>query len=183
MSNWISDEDFKVKREYMSGRGWPERALDDAFKADVAKPAIVELAKWDHTVTNVVVLSGPVGVGKTVACARWCMSKPTRIRFARATTFSASSRYDREARAFFYDADGICLDDLGSEYADKKESFLVDLDELVDTYYSDRRPLLITTNLAHKEFQKRYGARVWDRLQACARWFPVVGPSLRGKKK
>lgn len=175
----ITEADFRVKREYMIARGWPERALDAAFVADTTRPAIVELAGWDWETKNVVVLSGTVGIGKTVAAAHWCMQRAARISFARSSTFAASSRYDREARDLYYNAHGMCLDDVGTEYADKKESFLVDLDELIDTFYSHRRPLLITTNLKSGEFEKRYGPRVWDRLRDCARWFRINGESLR----
>jgi DNA replication protein DnaC len=177
--NPLSEEDFLVKREYMLKRDWPARAVDAAFKADLSKPAIVALGGWDSDNRNVVVLSGSVGVGKTVAAARWCMERSQRIRFVRATTFAASSRYDRETRELYYNAAGLCLDDVGTEYADKKESFLVDLDELIDTFYADCRPLLVTTNLRSADFQKRYGARVWDRLNQCANWRPVNGSSMR----
>lgn len=175
-------EEYGLKRAYMVSRGWPERALDAAYKADMTKPAIIALNGWSFDDRNVVVLSGSVGVGKTVAVARWCMERTSRISFARSATFAASSRYDRDARALYYDAPGLCLDDIGTEYADKKESFLVDLDELVDTFYAHYRPLLITTNLRPAEFQLRYGARVWDRLNHCARWFNVKGDSLRRKQ-
>lgn len=178
-----TEENVRVKRDYMAQRGWPERTLEAAVTADLTKPAIVELGKWRFDERNVVVINGHVGCGKTVAAARWCMGVTNRIRFVRAPTFAASSRYDRELRALYYDAEGLCLDDLGAEYADKKESFLVDLDELVDTFYSDRRPLLITTNMKSAVFKTRYGARVWDRLSQCANWITVKSTvSLRGGK-
>lgn len=175
----MTPEDYRVKRAYMAQRGWPERALDAAYRADPTKPSVVAMNGWKSDDKNVLVLSGPVGVGKTVAVARWCLLRPARIVFTRATTFAASSRYDQESRARFYGSAGLCLDDLGTEYADRKESFLVDLDELVDTYYADARPLLITTNLKSGEFRDRYGARVWDRLHDCAAWISVKGDSLR----
>lgn len=180
----MTPEDFAVKRDYMLARGWPERAVDAAYRADLTKPAIIAMrSSWQHEQRNVVVLSGPVGVGKTVAVARWCLERPARIGFARATTFAASSRYDKDSRDRFYGAQGICLDDLGTEYADRKESFLVDLDELIDTYYASRRPLLITTNMNSVEFRTRYGARIWDRLHDCANWVSVKGDSLRKEKQ
>lgn len=176
----LTPDDFRVKCEYMARRGWPERTLEAASSADMTKPAIVQLNEnWKFADKNVAVISGPVGVGKTIAAARWCMGVTNRIGFVRAQTFAASSRYDRELRERYYNAEGLCLDDLGSEYADKKESFLVDLDELIDTYYSDRRPLLITTNITPDLFRKRYGERVWDRLHQCANWVKVQGESLR----
>ncbi len=176
-----TEENVTLKRDRMSQRGWPRRTLEVAATADLQKPAIIALGAWKYDERNVVVINGGVGVGKTVAAARWCMGVANRIGFVRAPTFAASSRYDRETREMYYDAEGLCLDDLGAEYADKKESFLVDLDELIDTFYSDRRPLLITTNMKSPTFKTRYGLRIWDRLQQCANWIPIKSDgSLRG---
>lgn len=176
-----TEEDVSVKRQAMASRDWPERVIAEAIAADLTKPAIVQLnERWKHEEHNVVVLAGDPGVGKTVAVARWCTGVTNRIGFIRATTFARTSRYDKESTERIYNAAGLCLDDLGSEYADKKESFLVDLDELIDTYYADLRPLLITTNLKPAAFRERYGLRVWDRLHQCANWINVEGgKSLR----
>jgi len=59
---------------------------------------------------------------------------------------------------------------------------MADLDELVDTYYGDQRPLLITTNLDREAFKSRYGQRIADRLRECGRWFSIASESLRGAK-
>ena len=179
---WMSEEDFKTKRSFMTGRDWPARTVDEAYNADVTRSALAQLAKWDVGDRNVAVLSGKVGCGKSVAAARWCMARTTRIGFVRAATFAAIGRYDVEARARYYGADGLCIDDLGAEYADKNGSFLVDMDEIIDTYYADKRPLLITTNLPWNEFSERYGARVTDRVKGCAMWIQVLGESMRTKK-
>jgi DNA replication protein DnaC len=158
--------------------GWPRRALDVAAQAD-AREAVQAMAGWDIDTCNVAVLSGPAGTGKTVGAAAWALRRRELIAFVRASTFAASSRYDAEKRARWYEADGLCLDDLGAEYADTKGNFLVDLDELVDTFYADRRPLIITTNLTAPLFKARYGARIEDRIRECARWFVIGGESGR----
>jgi DNA replication protein DnaC len=168
----------KTKR--MRDRGWPLRALEEAQRADASRAALAQLATWKLDDRNVAVLSGSPGCGKTVGAAHWCMARPERIEFVRAATFAASSRYDAEQRDRWYGADGLVLDDLGAEYLDAKGSFLVDLDELVDTFYADRRPLIITTNCDQKTFRTRYGERVVDRLRESARWLMVAGPSMRG---
>jgi DNA replication protein DnaC len=74
------------------------------------------------------------------------------------------------------------LDDLGSEYADAKGNFLVNLDELIDTFYGDKRPLLITTNCTDSEFKQRYGARIVDRIRECGSFYGIRTASLRGKQ-
>lgn len=162
--------------------GWPIRALESARVADHAQLAVAKALAWKHGDENVLVLSGQPGCGKTTAAAVWalktCAQPPV---FLRATTFAASSRYDHERRDKWLHADALVLDDLGSEYADAKGNFLVDLDELVDTFYGDKRPLLITTNCTADEFKQRYGGRVVDRLRECGSWFSVKSGSLRKK--
>ena len=74
----------------------------------------------------------------------------------------------------------MCLDDLGAEYVDTKGSFLVDLDELIDAHYADRRPLFITTNLAWSVFVERYGERIVSRMRQCARWVVLRDTDMRG---
>jgi DNA replication protein DnaC len=167
------------KRESMLARDWPARALDAAVSADKTKSAITKLGAWDQSERSACVLSGKPGTGKTVAAALWCLGRRERVQFVRASTFAASSRYNAEQRAKWFDADGLCLDDLGAEYLDAKGSFLVDLDELVDTFYADRRPLIITTNLSAAEFKKRYDRRIEDRIRECAAWLVVDGESMR----
>ena len=68
---------------------------------------------------------------------------------------------------------------VGAEYLDAKGSFLVDIDELIDTFYAQRKPLIITTNCTQRQFAERYGERITDRMTECAQWASVVGKSLR----
>ena len=163
----------------LADRGWPVRALDAAEKPDATRPAIARLSAWNVDERNVAVLSGPPGTGKTVGAAHWCLARSEHVEFVRASTFAASSRYNAETRERWYGASALCLDDLGAEYLDSKGSFLVDLDELVDTFYADKRPLIITTNLDSAAFKKRYGGRVEDRIRECAVWLVVAGESMR----
>lgn len=168
------------EREF-TDNGWPIRALEAAAHADIAKPAVARVLAWDSKSENVLVLSGQPGCGKTTAAAVWALKRNIAPAFLRATSFAASSRYNHEQRATWFHADAMILDDLGSEYADAKGNFLVDLDELVDTFYGDRRPLLITTNCTDAEFKARYGARIVDRIRECGAFFGIRSGSLRAK--
>ena len=161
--------------------GWPVRALEASAIADTSKPAIVRIATWNPADECVLVLSGPPGCGKTTAAAHWALKRGRAPAFLRATTFAASSRYDHEQRDGWLNASALVLDDLGSEYADAKGNFLVNLDELVDTFYGDKRPLLITTNCTSADFKSRYGQRVVDRIRECGSWFSLTSESLRKK--
>lgn len=169
----------RTRQESLDQLGWPRRALEVAERADTTNSAIAKLAGWDFERRNVAVLSGPRGTGKTAGAAWWALGRKERIRFGRAATFARTSRYDAEQASLWYDQPGLCLDDLGAEFLDSKGSFIVDFDELIDTYYADKRPLVITTNLTQDEFKSRYGGRVEDRIRECARWFVVGGESMR----
>lgn len=162
-------------------RGFPLRALEAAAKADEARSAVARAAKWDPSEDSMLVLSGPAGCGKTVAAVWWAWTRAPRPLFLRSTTLAASSRYDREERASWLGAKSLVLDDLGTEYADSKGNYQVDLDELFDVFYGDRKPLLVTTNCTKDEFAQRYGVRVMDRLRECGSWFSINAESLRRK--
>lgn len=169
----------RERREFFGNEGWPARAIDIALAdGGASSVAIEKMREWDHKEHNVIVLSGSAGTGKTVAAA-WWRTKNTSMRFVRAATFAASSRYSQDDRADTYGARALCLDDLGAEYLDVKGSFLVDLDELIDTFYGDRKPLIITTNLDDKGFKARYGTRVEDRIRECGKWVRIPGASMR----
>lgn len=158
--------------------GWSRNALV-AAKSAYETAAIAKLKTWDVTRKSIAVLSGSIGTGKTVAAAVWMFQEIRKLQFVRASAFAAMSRYAADSRRLLFTAEGLVLDDLGAEYQDAKGSFLVDLDELIDTYYGNQRPLIITTNLRAADFKARYGGRIEDRLRESAVWLSVAGPSLR----
>lgn len=161
--------------------GFPRRAVEFAAKIDADHPVIARLGTWDLDEISALILSGPKGVGKTVAAAWWSLRRKAAPLFLRASTFAASSRYNRDERERWMGASALVLDDLGAEYVDAKGSFLVDLDELVDVFYGDKRPLLITTNCGAGAFKERYGERIADRIRECGAFFEWSGPSFRGR--
>lgn len=166
-------------RTALAEAGFPRRAIDWAVAADENVPAIRRVRDWDPRTESTLVLSGPKGCGKTVAAAWWAMQQRPVPTFVRATTFAASSRYERDERERWLKASALVLDDLGTEYLDAKGSFLVDLDELLDVFYGDYKPLLITTNCTMKVFQDRVGLRITDRLRECGLFYSLTGQSLR----
>lgn len=164
--------------EDLCARGWPRRGLEIAVAADETRTALAAVAGWDPR-RNAMVLSGGKGTGKTVAACWWTLRARRNVTFVGAPALARTSRYDATSFGAFMSASALCLDDLGAEYLDAAGSFLVDVDELVNSFYSARRPLLITTNCTAGEFAARYGGRVMDRLTECAEWVAVGGESMR----
>lgn len=172
------------KRRSLLDAGFPLRAVEAAERADESNPVIARVRDWNADVESVLAIAGPKGCGKTVAAAWWAYRQRHPPRFVRAATFAAASRYDREAgdvKAVCLGARALVLDDLGMEFLDAKGSFLVDLDELIDVFYGDKRPLLITTNCTVEKFRERYGERVADRLRECGSFWETSAASMRGK--
>lgn len=118
--------------------------------------------------TVLVLLGGP-GCGKTTA-ATWIARQIGRSspQFVRAARLAVDSSFADGFRAMLDDRYMVVLDDLGVEYLDGKGAFSAKLDLLVDTFYGDRRPLVITSNLSAPDLKTRVGERVWSRLCECA---------------
>lgn len=173
----------RAKWSALSANGFPLRAIEEARSADVTDPVLCRVAAWDAEATSILVISGGYGVGKTVAATWWAATRESPPCFLRASTFAAASRYDHDAREHWYGASALVLDDLGAEFADAKGSFQTDLDELVDVFYGDRRPLLITTNCTSTEFKSRYGGRVIDRIRESGAFWQHDGASRRGRPR
>lgn len=172
---------FAKRAARMRELGWPLRAIESALGADEKRVAISAVRAWDVSDRNVIVLQGPPGCGKTVAGAWWGLRHTVSPTFVKMAAFARSQRYSEE-RATILAAPALVLDDLGAEYQDGKDLLVADLDELVDAFYGDKRPLIVTTNLSGKLFGERYGARIVDRCRECGTWVPLGDvPSMRRK--
>ena len=161
-------------------KGWPVRAVEEAMNASPIVHATQVMRAWDFRRQNIIILSGASGVGKTVAAAVWALER-TRVapEFLHAAEFAAASRYDKEDRNTWEGATALVVDDLGVEYADAKGNFQASIDELVNRFYSMRRPLVITTNMVIADFKQRYQLRIVDRMREAARFVACGGESLR----
>lgn len=145
---------------------------------------------------DVLVLSGGVGTGKTVAAVSWLHGWVTdhrnwqdseagpqlqgRALFFTAPALLRSPRFDEKWTAIVKRANRLVIDDLGSEY-DEKGSFAALVEEIVSDRYARRRPTLITTNCDADVFKRRYGARISDRIRERGRFQSVGNKSMRGK--
>ena len=169
------------RAQALADNGFPLRALEAAATADMSRSAIARVARWLPKPEGVLVISGGEGVGKTVAAAWWALRLPQVATFVRAASFARSSRYEQD-RSALMQASALVLDDLGAEFLDAKGSFLVDLDELIDVYYGNRKPILVTTNCTHEDFKARYGARIAGRIREQGAFFAIGEASMRATK-
>lgn len=169
--------------------GAPQALVELMTSGAVKKDSEVmgKLDDWHKDGNRICVLSGPVGVGKTVAAVRWLMNHGRVYPcFVRAGDFEARGRYSHVWRDAWQSATGMVLDDMGAEYQDAKGNLLADLDTLIDTYAVGGGRLIITTNLPWDSddpeavtFQSRYEERISSRIVGSAAWVNVAGQDLR----
>ena len=151
------------------GGGFPARALRHAIEPRETGP-VIAARRWRPVAKNILVLSGPCSIGKTVAACIPALTSSRLWHFARAADYFSSSRYDRKQRRRLIGS-ALVLDDLGAEVLDAAGNVLADLDELVDTFYAAERPLIITTNLGAAGMKERYPSeRTISRLREAASW-------------
>lgn len=197
-------ERLERRARAMASKGWESRPLklirSDAYDEGKASAYLSAMRASDTEDGGIVVLAGNPGSGKTAAAARWAYTRDSYApRFLRAAEFFRWSRYDHEKRDAVLSELALVLDDAGAEYADAGGSYRVDLDELIDRFYGNRRVLVITTNIAYATpeqrdrlaaggvkvdagaptFVERYGERVTDRVRECGRWVDSASVSMR----
>lgn len=151
---------------------------------------------------GLVVLAGPVGIGKTVAATFLALMmvesktyklgerdlvnrKPPRFWFVPAQLI-IDNAYDKKAVAQDMPVmrlkdcnDILIVDDLGREFVKKRGWSLSVVDEFFDARYRNKLPTIATTNMDEQEFKERYGDRVWDRFREWGKWIWTPGESLR----
>jgi DNA replication protein DnaC len=128
---------------------------------------------------KLLVLAGGVGAGKTTAAA-WVALKgqDPRPGFLRISELERRGRYDKKLNEWLKDKTSLVIDDVGAESLDGKGVFRSLMDEVVDIFYSNRRTLVMTTNLRQtrstqgeeEQFFERYGLRVWSRIAQLGVW-------------
>ena len=137
---------------------------------------------------GMVFISGPVGVGKTVAAFVLAIAWSKTL--GRSFLFTTSrdilkNEFDKDKIDFEKYSNLVIIDDLGREFISESNAWGTDVFEaLIDRSYSHKLPRIFTTNLTPDEIRERYGARVYDRMRESAKWLTVAEPggSLRGKE-
>lgn len=144
-----------------------------------------------HLPKRLLVLAGGTGAGKTTA-ATWVALKgqDPRPGFLRVNELERRGRYDKKLGEWLEARTSLVIDDVGAEYLDGKGAFRSLMDEVVDTFYADRRTLVLTTNLRprrqgdgeQEQFLERYGERVWSRMNEAGIWGDCGTRDLRKER-
>lgn len=72
----------------------------------------------------------------------------------------------------------LVIDDVGSTCYEKNRVRTMYLN-IIDYRYSQRLPILLTTNLTKNDFSDYLGDRVFDRLKACSYFIDITSPESR----
>lgn len=163
----------------LKDNGFPLLFVDSALAGLEDTTALRHSRLFVQTYSRILVLAGGVGCGKTTA-ATWVALKgqDPRPGFIRTSELERRGRYDKELGKWFEDRTSLVIDDVGTEVLDGKGVFRSLLEEVLDVFYSNKRRLVITTNLRPKktrpadepQFFERYGARVWSRVTQAGEW-------------
>lgn len=166
--------------------GFPSMAIAAALGEMKDTPALEQAKFFRQTPQRIIILSGGVGVGKTTVSA-WLSLKgqDPRPGFIRIGELERRGRYDKKLDDWLQDKTSLVIDDVGTEVLDGKNVFTALFGEIVDMFYSNRRTLIMTTNLRPRrsdakaekkdpneidQFAERYGDRVWSRLSQYGFW-------------
>lgn len=190
-------------RDFHTSTKTPRRHADPVQYGHHMQPTtpLAAVREWVGTDAGLLVLSGHVGTGKTLAAAWglyewWTTSAPrnpwgNRVladgrHWVAAQHLARMAAWSQELSEL-EQRGMLVVDDIGEEDATPKALAIVS--GLLTARISEGLRTIITTNLDGATFRARYGERLIDRLRECglddngkARWWiKCTGESLRGR--
>lgn len=140
------------------------------------------------------ILSGPVGVGKTHLATAAAIEGYRALGSAYYVTAAKFNRKmldfseERWVRDTYVEDLGkvklLCFDDLGAGAGEKQSDYIQGQWEvLIDMRYERDLPTIVTTNFTRDEFRARVGVRTFDRLMDGGEFCYMPGVSMRQQSK
>lgn len=189
---------LRIESRRLHKRGVPAKDFRRlAGLEPLAETSALRVARsWLASDQTLLVLSGGVGCGKTVA-ASWAVAQdpppaygfpgsgdtwPELFwpQFVSAPRLALTNRYDPGEIRVLTGCAVLAIDDLGAEFADKSGSFLATLNVVINSRYDSVLKTVVTTNLDAEGFGERYGARFADRVNEVGEFIQLDDPSRRG---
>lgn len=124
---------------------------------------------------SIVVLTGPTGVGKTIA-ACYALGK-LGGRYTRGYTIG-SERLTREDRTAFASVSCLVVDQLGRTQ-DRNSYAAQTIEELVDLRHGERLLTVFVGNFFRVDFEAAFGEVVLSRLAGSGAWVELKGADMR----
>lgn len=166
-------------REHLVASDVPTALLDVAIRPQPTH-ATTLIDSFIASDMRVQVLSGGVGVGKSVAAA-YAIRRVGMGRWVSAREFSRLGHDAAEKILPYRRTKLLVLDDLGLEHDDAGGWAVGNIQALIVERFDDAKLTVMTTNLDAETFKKRYGERVVDRIRGGGRFSKVPGDSMRVK--
>lgn len=153
-----------------------------------------EYAEDFSTSRKSVLMLGATGLGKThlsTAIAKTVIENGYDVVYDTTQNILGDFEYERFGRGYntdfeekrtdkYFDCDLLIMDDLGTELTN---NFTVScLYNLINTRINKHLPVIISSNLTHKELKERYEERITSRLMGEFIIIPFVGTDIRQQK-
>lgn len=195
----MPDKPKKEGHEYQD-KGQPQKSNLGGVLKDLGVPSRLNIGKasinpnqairrideWSNSDEWLLLINGPVGVGKSFAAAYWLMQ-------ANGNSKKGDQKnswlrcgdlfmYEKKELREYWSRYRLVIDDLGVEYDSDSGYTSSIITSILNNRYDRRLKTIITTNLTMDDLGKKYDKRLYDRLKDdSAKPIGLTGKSYRGK--
>ena len=195
LKNILDKENFdNFELQYYSEKTAPDEGMSPKDKIKlIYQLAIKFVSEFESNPTNLL-FYGKTGLGKTFMCN--CIAKDILDRGHTVLYVTAGrlfktvedARFNRDEMVdpaeqidFFYSADLLIIDDLGTEFSTlATQSALFDI---VNSRILEKKPTIISSNLSLRDIEQQYSDRLVSRFQGNYEFHKFLGEDIRQLKK
>ncbi len=161
----------------------------NAAIAEIQREAREKLSAWAKSRTHSLVITGPVGVGKTyAACALALLcqeanattkytSQASILRAIRSTWGTRAERSEEGVWRELTTPSVLIVDDIGAARGNDNDAMRIS--ELIDERYNEQKPTVLVTNLKPEQLKVELGDRAYDRICEGGKLIVMGGESRR----